>query len=410
MNRRTFLPLLSAPLLPLDGAEHTPDWPQWRGPLRNGISTDSGLMKSWPSNGPPVVWSVTGLGDGYGSVSMKGDRLYVQGTQGSESVLFCLSRNEGKRLWSTALGRKLAQDRGGGPRATPTIDGDRVYALTENGDLACVNAANGGIIWRRNLPRDFGGSNPNWHYSESPLIDGDRLIITPGGPNATIAALEKATGKTIWTSKELSDPAGYSSCIPADVHGVRVYMTLTHNSAVGVRAEDGKLLWRYQPVANRVANVATPIFRDNRVFYTTAYGTGCALLELRPRGREVEARELYFSREMQNHHGGVVLIGDHLYGFSNAILTCLEFATGKVAWRDRSVGKGSLVAADGHLYLLGESNTVGLAEATPQGYREKGRFRIEDQGLPSWAHPVVCGGRLYIRNRGMLSCYNVRQT
>jgi outer membrane protein assembly factor BamB len=223
-----------------------------------------------------------------------------------------------------------------------------------------------------------------------------------------MAALDKMTGATIWTAKELSDEAGYASAVVADVQGVRTLMTMTADAAVGVRASDGKLMWRYQQVANNTANTTTPVFADNKVFYTSAYGTGGALLGLRAEGGEVRAQEIYFTRNMQNHHGGVVLVNGYLYGFNNSILTCLDFASGKMAWRDRSVGKGAVTSADGHLYVLSEDNVVGLVEATPAGYREKGRFRIPDQGAPSWSHPVVSGGRLYIRNQGMLSTYNVR--
>jgi outer membrane protein assembly factor BamB len=209
-------------------------------------------------------------------------------------------------------------------------------------------------------------------------------------------------------SRELSDAAGYSSAIAADVQGVRTIMTLTSEAGVGVRASDGKLLWRYTQAANNTANIATPVYSDNRVFYTSNYGTGAALLSLRADRGEVRAQEVYFTRDMQNHHGGVVLVGGYLYGFNNAILTCLEFATGKMMWRHRSVGKGALSYADGQLYILGEDNVVGLAEASPTGYRETGRFEIKDQGLPSWAHPVVAGGRLYIRNQSTIAAYDVR--
>jgi outer membrane protein assembly factor BamB len=196
--------------------------------------------------------------------------------------------------------------------------------------------------------------------------------------------------------------------IAADVHGIRTLMTLTAESAVGVRATDGKLMWRYRAVANQTANITTPIFHENKAFFSSAYDTGAALLDLSIQGGEVRAKEVYFTRNMQNHHGGLVLHEGYLYGYNNAILTCLEFATGKVMWRDRSVGKGSVTFADGHLYLQGEDNVVGLAEATPAGYREKGRFRIADEGLPSWAHPVVSGGRLYIRNQRLLMAYDLR--
>ena len=283
-----------------------------------------------------------------------------------------------------------------------------MYVLTESGDLFCMKAVDGSEVWHRNILRDFGGRNIPWLISESPLVDGNNVIVTPGGPNAAIVSLDKMTGKTVWTSKELSDEAGYASPVVADVQGVRTVMTLTAQAGVGVRASDGKLMWRYRPVANGTANITTPIFFDNKVFYTSAYNTGGALLGLTAQNGVVDAKEIYFTREMQNHHGGVVLVNGYLYGFNNSILTCLEFATGKMMWRDRSVGKGSLTFADGNLYIESENNVVGLAEASPTGYKEKGRFRIADQGLPSWAHPVVSDGRLYIRNQATLASYDIR--
>ena len=382
-------------------------WPQWRGPERTGLSSETGLLKAWPAGGPGLVWSTSVLGDGYGSVAIQGGRVFVQGTQEGRSTLFCLDATNGRIIWTTSLGNRLRHGRGHGPRGTPTIVGDRVYVLTENGDLAGVEAANGRILWQRNILKDFKGENPNWLISESPLVDGNRLIVTPGGDQATVVALDKESGETIWTSKDLSDRAAYSSCVVADIHGIRTLLAFTAAAAVGLRAQDGQLLWRYPRVSNRTANITTPIVHQDKVFYSSAYGTGCALLQLEPKEGTLKAEEIYFNRNMMNHHGGVVLVNDYLYGFSNSILTCMEFETGKVMWKDRSVGKGSLTFADGHLYLLSEKNVVGLAEATPEGYREKGRFKIADQGWPSWAHPVVSGGRLYIRNQGVLNCYNV---
>jgi len=389
-------------------SSNEPDWPQWKGPDRTGLSKETGLLKEWPEGGPPLVWSIKGLGEGYGTVAIKGNRIYVQGTRDTDSVLFCLNRADGQTVWMTPVGRRLDHEKGHGPRSTPTVDNDRVYVLTEGGDLSCLKTTDGSRLWRRNILEDFNGRNPKWLISESPLVEGDLVFVAPGGPNASVVALNKMTGKTAWTSRDLSDPAAYSSCILADVQGVRTLITLTSAAGVGVRATDGKLMWRYEPVANRTANVTTPIFYDNKVFYTTAYGTGCALLGLTAKNNEVQAQEIYFSREMQNHHGGVALVDGYIYGFSNAILTCMEFGTGKSVWKHRSVGKGSLTCADGKLYLLGENNVVGLADASPEGYRERGRFGIEDQGRPSWAHPVVCGGRLYIRNQSSLSCHDIK--
>ncbi|MDO8835520.1 MAG: PQQ-like beta-propeller repeat protein [Vicinamibacterales bacterium] len=405
--RRLTLLLILVTCFASAGAATDGNWTQWRGPNRDGVSAETGLLKQWPAGGPPVAWTATGLGNGYGSVAIVGDRLYVQGTAGSSSAVICLRRSDGKPVWTRTLGRALDQDRGGGPRGTPTVDGDVLYALTEAGDLASLRLSDGSVVWTRNMLSDFGGRNPEWHISESPLVDGPHLIVTPGGPGAGLAALDKKTGKTVWTTKDLSDQAGYASAIVADVQGVRTIMTLTAGAAVGVRANDGKLMWRYTKASNTTANVTTPVFFDNRVFVTTAYNTGAALLQLKAANGEVTATEVYFTREMMNHHGGVVLLNGYLYGFSNAILTCLNAATGAVQWKNRSVGKGSLTYADGMLYVLGEDFTVGLVEASPAAYTERGRFQIGDQGWPSWAHPVVAGGRLYLRNQGVLSSYVV---
>jgi outer membrane protein assembly factor BamB len=383
------------------------DWPQWQGPDRTGLSKETGLMKEWPASGPTVVWSSQNLGQGYGSMAVAGDRIYLQGMIGGNSTVFALNRADGKGVWSKALGRAESNDQGPGPRGTPTVDGDRLYVLTENGDLACLKT-DGTAVWQRNILKEFGGRQLRWLISESPLVDGAHVIVSPGGSGAGMVKLDKMTGKTVWTSKDLSDPAGYSSPIVADVGGVRTYMTFTAGAGVGVRASDGKLMFRYPNAANNVANITTPIFSDNKVFFTSAYDTGGGLVDLTAQNGEVKAKEIYFTRNMKNHHGGVVLVNGYLYGFNDSILTCLEFATGKQIWRDRSVGKGSVTYADGNLYIQGENNVVGLAEASPTGYKEKGRFQIADKGLPSWAHPVVSGARLYVRNQDTLTVYDIK--
>jgi outer membrane protein assembly factor BamB len=406
----SFTLLCACALLPLTVGNTAPEaeWPQWRGPLRNGASSETGFLKQWPANGPTVSWSIANLGEGFGSLAIKADRIYVQGTSGAASAVFCLNRADGKPIWSASLGPKVNESRGNGPRSTPTLDGDRVYVLTENGDLACLRARDGSRVWSKNILKEYAGNNPRWLISESPLVDGNRLIVSPGGSGAGIVALDKMTGAEIWHSRELSDEAGYSSCIAADVGGVRTYMNFTSRAAVGVRASDGKLMWRYTNAANRTANCTTPVFADNKVFFSSAYDTGGALLNLTAQGGEVKAEEAYFTREMMNHHGGMVLVNGYLYGFSNQVLTCLEFNTGKVMWKERSVGKGAISYADGMLYLLGEKQLVGLAEANPKAYVEKGRFPIKDMGRDSWAHPVVVGGKLYIRNQSELTCYDVK--
>jgi outer membrane protein assembly factor BamB len=401
------LTLAAAALLSVATVHAASDWPQWQGPDRTRISKETGLLKEWPAAGPAVVWTATGLGSGYGSMAVAGDRVFVQGTRGRNSIVIAINRADGKELWSKALGPSEADDRGPGPRGTPAVDGDRIYVLTEGGDLACIKI-DGTAVWQRNILRDFGGRQLQWLISESPLVDGPNVIVTPGGPGASLVKLDKMTGKTVWTSKDLSDAAGYSSVIAADVGGVRTYLTFTASAGVGVRASDGKLMFRYPNAANNVANITTPVFSDNKVFFTSAYDTGGGLLDLTVQNGEVKAKEVYFTREMKNHHGGVVLVDGYLYGFNDSILACIEFATGKQMWRNRSVGKGSVIFADGHLYLQGENNVVGLAAATPSGYQEKGRFTIPDKGLPSWAHPVVTDGRLYVRNQDTLVAYDIK--
>jgi outer membrane protein assembly factor BamB len=384
--------------------------PQWQGPDRTRISKETGLLKEWPAGGPKVIWTANDLGSGYGSMAVAGNRVFLQGARGASSMVIALNRADGKEVWSKALGpveTKMRSDRGAGPRGTPTVDGDRLYVLTENGDLACLKT-DGTAVWQINILKDFGGSQLQWLISESPLIDGPHLVVTPGGPGAGMVKLDKMTGKTVWTAKELSDAAAYSSITVADVQGVRTYMTFTASAGIGVRASDGKLMFRYEQAANRTANVATPVYANNKVFFTSAYGTGGGLVDLTVQNGEVAATEVYFTREMKNHHGGVVLVDGYLYGFNDLILTCLEFATGKMMWRDRSVGKGSVTYADGRLYIQSETNMVGLAEATPSGYSEKGRFEIPDKGMPSWAHPVISDGRLYVRNQDTLLVYDIK--
>ena len=244
------------------------DWPQWRGPDRNGVSRETGLLQEWPSGGPAVAWSAKGLGAGYGTVAVKGTRVFVQGLRGRQTMLHSLDRGDGKYLWSKNLGSGGGNDRGSGPRSTPTLDGDRVYVLTETGELFCLRE-DGTQLWQRNILREFSGSNITWLLSESPLVDGDRLIVTPGGRQAGLVALDKMTGKTIWAAKELNDDAGYSSVVPVEVQGIRAYTTFTSAAAVGVRASDGKVMWRYPQAANGTANITTPVVHGNQVFYTS---------------------------------------------------------------------------------------------------------------------------------------------
>ena len=403
-NTRVLLPaILLLALAQHALAQSTADWPQWRGPNRDGISKETGLLKQWPAEGPPLVWKASGAGGGYSSFSVANGKLYTMGLRGEREYVVAFDVATGKEVWATPHGSAFRNDRGDGPRGTPTIDGDRLYALGGSGDLTALDARTGKIVWSKNVLREFGGSNITWGISESPLVLGDKVLVNAGGPGASIVALNKANGALIWKSQ--SDKAGYSSAIPVEVNGTTQVVFFTAERAVGLDAKDGHLLWDYGRPANNVANVATPIARANRVFISSDYGTGGGVVEIKA---DNKAQEIWFTKDMRNHHSSSVLIGDYLYGFSSAILTAIRFDTGEIAWRDRSVGKGSLVYADGNLYCFSENGVVGLVEATPTGYKEKGRFRLAQGNLPTWTHPVVVGGRLYLRDQDTIYAYDVR--
>lgn len=384
------------------------EWLQWRGPNRDGISTETGLLQDWPKSGPPPAWTISGAGNGYSSFSTSGGRLYTLGARSGNEYVIALDRATGKKVWETLNGRRYENDRGDGPRSTPTVEGDRLYVLGGSGDLTCLDNATGKKIWSINIVQKFGGVNPYWGYSESPLIVGDRLIVNAGGRRASIVAVSKADGATLW--QQHSDGAGYSSPVLMRTGSLTQVIFFTESHTLAVDPRDGRLLWTYNKANNGTANVATPIVRGTRVFVSSDYGTGAALLDVRAAGNLATANEVYFTRDMRNHHASSVLVGDHLYGFSSSILTALKFDTGAMAWRDRSVGKGSVIFADNRLYLYSEDGVVGLAEANPAGYREHGRFTLAHQsGLPTWSHPIIAGGLLIIRDQDSVYAYNVRR-
>lgn len=582
-------------------------WPQWRGPQREGISDDKGLARSWPAEGPPVVWQVDSVGVGYSSLSIQDGRIFTQGDLNGVEHVICLNEKDGRLLWavqaepvSAALQRRIAEElqrldanqdgvvdefealsrlgwnfnkydlaaqltpeqiaaraqrllarldanqdgkldfaeagqllrehfgradaddrdadvdqlaatrsaafiaeldkdgdgrisreearrsaldqafgradkkepgtdkadeqltseelveylrrfeggrdglitaeelaayytksdargdglltavelqgyyggyrngMGDGPRGTPTVDGQRLYVEGGQGDLSCLDVATGRTIWHVNLRERFGGGVPGWGYSESPLIEGDLVIVTPGGKQGTVAALNKADGTLVWQSADIQQGAHYASPVVANIGGVRQVVQFARSSVFGLELTTGRLLWEYARPANGTANCATPIVHQDHVFASSAYGTGGGLARVSTQDGQQQAEEVYFDPRMANHHGGIVRVGDYMYGFGNGGLICMNFLTGEVAWRERSVNKGSLCVADGMLYLLGENHEVALAEATPEAYREHGRFKIPDRGRPSWAHPIVAGGRFYIRDQGTLTAYDVR--
>ncbi|MDB4670801.1 PQQ-binding-like beta-propeller repeat protein [Pirellulaceae bacterium] len=583
------------------------DWPQWRGPNRDGHSPDSNLLKKWPESGPEVIWQVDSVGVGYSSPAIVNGRIYTQGDLGGIEHIICLDARTGNLIWAvqpepvaqqlaeklvkeiksldqnqnglieeaealrkfgfdfnqfdqpvpgklaeiateraarllmaldanqdgeltiqeagrpfhselakidqadkkvdvgqlarqrcsswlaefdkdkdqiisrdeakqTLLDRKFNQidqrdeqtrkgdlklnrseiieylekkergkdgilsaselsdyylqrypggdgqlsaeevkgfyggyrnGQGDGPRGTPTVDGDNLYIEGGNGDVTCLDIQTGETKWHVNLMKDFGGGRPGWGYSESPLVEGNRLIVTPGGKQGTLLALNKNTGEKIWQTTEIQEGAHYSSPVAANIQGIRTLIQFARGSVFGVAAEDGKFLWKYSGANNGTANCATPIVDQNHVFVASAYGTGGGLAKISKEGEQQKADEVYFETKMGNHHGGIVKVGDYLYGFGSGLI-CMNFKTGKIAWQDRSVGKGAVCYADGMLYLLSERHEIALAEATPEGYREQGRFKIENHGRPSWAHPIVIDGVMYIRNQQSLTAYRVK--
>ena len=397
------------------------NWPSWRGPNRDGISEETGLLDEWPGSGPKLLWRIDEFGKGYSSVAIANNRLYTMGQLRGPAELMCLDLKTGRGVWSTPVGE-------GEPNCTPTVDVEAglVYGLGRRGDLVCCRARDGRVAWKKSFQRDFGGRMmSSWGYSESPLIDGDKLICTPGADRAVLAALDKSTGKVLWTApapKDFGaagqDGAGYSSPVISNAAGVKQYVQLTGRGIVSVDAKTGKVLWTYNRIANGTANIPTPIVKDDYVFCSTGYGTGAALLKVVKDGDGLKAEEQYFlnGKTFQNHHGGMVLVGDYIYaghGHGKGFPVCLEMATGEVKWggeKNRGAGSGSaaIVYADGDLYFRYEDGTMALIEATPDEYRLKSQFRIATNNGKSWPHPVIADGKLYIRDQKSLLCYNIR--
>jgi outer membrane protein assembly factor BamB len=397
------------------------DWPQWRGPQRTGLSAETGLLKTWPKGGPKLLWQRKRLGGGYSTPAVVAERIYLLADRKGEEYAVALAVKDGSEVWATAIG-KVGRNMGPqypGTRSTPTVDGDRLYVLGSDGALACLEREKGKKVWSKNLKKDFGGVPGAWAYSESVLLDGDVLVCTPGGKEATLLALKKKDGGTVWKSAVPGgDPAAYASPVAVEVGGVRQYVQFLANGLVGVEARTGKFLWRYDKTKDPAANIPTPVFHDGCVFSSTSRN-GSGLVRLKAAGGTVSAEQVYFNRLKLNSIGGVVRVGDYLYGTdARGQLVCVEFKTGKEKWRSDSVGSAALCCADGMLYVRGQGGTgfgpekppeVALVEATPAGYRERGRFVQPDHGdRPAWPHPVVADGRLYLRDGNVLFCYDVK--
>ena len=413
-----------ATAVPLPAAEN--DWPQWRGPQRDGRSPDQDLLQDWPEDGPPLAWQASGLGTGFSSVAVAGARIYTMGDQGDAQYLLALDRTDGHLLWKTKVGPAW-NDKYLGPRSTPTVDGDKVYVLSTEGDLFCVENSTGKVVWQRSLPADFGGvmqtyqGTHQWKFSESPLVDGGKLIVTPGGKQAAMVALHKMTGEEVWRcaipalGEKGGDGAGYSSVVISEAAGIRQYVQFVGRGVIGVEAATGRFLWGYNGVANGTANIATPLVQGDHVFASSGYGTGSALLKITGDGKQLKAEEVYFLEPnvMQNHHGGLILHDGFVYtgtGHNKGFPLSVNLLTGEVAWGpERNEGKSSaaITYADGRIYFRYQDGLMVLVEATAAGYREHGSFMIPEVSQPSWPHPVIIGGRLYLREQDNLFCYDL---
>ncbi len=398
-------------LLFLAAAAQAADWPTFRGADRTDVSTEVGLLKKWPSDGPKKVWMNQDAGLGYSGMAIVGDVIYTMGARDAMEYVIAIDAVTGKEKWSAEAGALLTNGWGDGPRATPTVDGDKVYSLSGKGSLICLNTADGKPVWSASLT-ELGGKVPGWGYCESPLVEGNLVIATPGGAKGTLAAFDKTTGKLAWQSAEWTDPAQYASAIVVTHDEARQIIQLTMQSIAGVNAADGKVLWKTE-FPGKTAVIPTPIFKDGQVFVAAGYGVGCKSVKIGA-GNTVET--VYESTDMVNHHGGVILVDGHLYGYNDkAGWTCMDFKTGAVKWTEKKLlGKGAIHYADGSFYLLEEkTGTVVLIKASPKGWDEQGRFTLSPQTTQRnpkgmvWTHPVVCGGKLYLRDQELLFAFDV---
>jgi len=399
------------------------DWPQWRGPQRSGASNERGLLKEWPKGGPKLLWQVNDIGDGYSTPAVVGDRIYLMSNRGLDNEFVqALATQNGKVIWTTRVGNVgNPQQMPSYPKArsTPTVDGKFVYALSSDGDLVCLESNSGKIVWQKNVRKEFGGRPGEWAYAESPLVDGDMVVATPGGSDATIVALNKKTGALIWKSAVPDgDDAGYASAIVVQSAGRKQYVQLLSKGLVGIDAKTGQFLWRYKEVAKGPAQYFTPVSRDEYI-YTGALGVGGGLVRLKTDGTGVTAEQVYFLRGLPNGIGGAVLAGEYLFGTEiGQALVAVEFATGKIKWKADNFGWASVAYADGHLYCHLTNGDFALIEASPEAFREKGRFtppaqpsrkKSGDFAEQAFSYPVIANGRLYVRDLGTLWVYDIKQ-
>ena len=392
-------------------AEQEPSWPQFHGPDRDNVSSETGLLKQWPAGGPKLLWTADGLGDGYSSASVANGTIFTAGDHGEHTTITAMDM-QGKILWQTRNG-KAWNGSYPGSRGTPTVELGRVYHESPHGDVTCLDAKTGKQIWTVNILKQFGAKNIRWALSESLLIDGERVVCCPGGPNASVVALNKKTGEIVWKCPSTGDLAGYASPILAECQGMRIIITLTSRAMIGVNADTGQLLWRVKHVSYADENVLMPIYHDGHVSISTLKA-GSVKWQIAIQNGKASVKEVWRSKAMDNHHGGVVLIDGYLYGsscmYNKSQWICMDWATGEKQYAVKGVGTGALTCAGGLLYTLSRGGRMGIVRPTPTGHKVISSFKIPAGGKgPSWAHPVVCGGRLYIRHAGFLYVYDVQE-
>ncbi len=377
------------------------DWPQWRGPNRDGISSETGLLKTWPASGPKVLWRA-GSGEGYSGIVVSQGRGFTSYGVGNNEVVVAFEASTGKELWRATIDDKFENDQGNGPRSTPTVEGEMLFALSAQSHLVALSVKDGKKIWEHDLRAEYGARIPRWGVSTVPLVEGNMLLVDVGGKTGhSVMAFNKTNGAVIWKSE--TDVPGYSAPIAVTVNGMRKILAFTGTALVGLAANDGRSLWRYAWETEYDVNAATPVFiAPDKVFIASDYGKGSALLQMQTNNGKAGVREVWRSREMKNHFSSSVLYQNHLYGFDDAFLTCLDLATGAPKWQQRGFNKGSLLLADGHLVVLGERGNLALVEASPASYREKANVQILNGRC--WTMPTLANGKLYLRNQSAMLC------
>jgi len=382
------------------------DWPQWRGPKMDGISEETGWLSTWPDKGPKTLWKAN-VGVGYSTVSISNGRLYTMGNTADVDAVSCLDAATGAAIWKHTYPCPAKDpNRYNGTRSTPTVDGKHVYTISRVGHVFCLETAGGKVVWSKDFKADFGGKAPTWGYASSALIEGDLLIVEPGGKGASAAALDKTTGKVVWQAGD--DPASYASPMPFDLNGERCVAFFNVFGLVGRRLKDGQELWRHPWKTSWDINPTTPIIEGNRVFISSGYNVGGALLEFTANSIKV----VWQNKNMRNHVNSCILWKGHLYGFDERELKCLDFQTGQVKWAEKKYGKGSLKLAGGKFLVYSDRGRVAVADLSPDGCKELAGAQVfegvEGAGCDTWAYPVLANGRLYCRSLENLICLDVR--